>query len=114
MIEKSPDKKEDSRSGVPKYDFADTLGEQERQLKDNPMMKRFSESRKALSADPHRPLYHFVSPERGGGFRERQTMRGHACLSRPARQPGRIAALAGPRCGARITGCLGVEEHLCG
>lgn len=63
MTGKSPDKKEERRSGVPKYDFTDTLQEQERQLKDNPMMKRFAQSRETLSADPHRPLYHFVSPE---------------------------------------------------
>src|SRR5690606_23571180 len=40
-----------------------TLEEQEAQLKDNPLMKRFAESRKRLAADRHRPLYHFVSPE---------------------------------------------------
>ena len=27
------------------------------------MIQRFAESRRRLAADPHRPLYHFVSPE---------------------------------------------------
>lgn len=50
-------------SPVPKFTFGHTLAEQEAQLKDNPLMKRFAESRKRLAADPYRPLYHFVSPE---------------------------------------------------
>jgi len=57
----------DSRAGIrskaPKYGFADNLPEQEAQLAANAMMARFAESRKALASDPHRPLYHFVSPE---------------------------------------------------
>src|SRR5690606_32577495 len=36
---------------------------QEQQLKDNPLLKRFAESRKRLASDPYRPIYHFVSPE---------------------------------------------------
>jgi beta-fructofuranosidase len=48
---------------VPQYTFADTLEEQEAQLATNPMLQRFADSRKALAADPHRPIYHFVSPE---------------------------------------------------
>ena len=51
------------RSKAPAYQFADTLAEQEAQLAANPMMARFADSRRALASDPHRPLYHFVSPE---------------------------------------------------
>ncbi|MHC4691790.1 MAG: glycoside hydrolase family 32 protein [Planctomycetota bacterium] len=50
-------------SRVPKYTFADTLKEQEAQLKTNPLMLRFKESRKKMADDPYRPIYHFVSPE---------------------------------------------------
>ncbi|TSA37451.1 MAG: glycosyl hydrolase family 32 domain protein [Verrucomicrobiaceae bacterium] len=49
---------------VPKFTFAETLAEQEAQLKDNPLMLRFAESRKKLAADRYRPLFHFVSPEK--------------------------------------------------
>ena len=50
-------------SKVPRYRFADTLAEQEKQLKDNPLLERFRRSREKLHKDPHVPLYHFVSPE---------------------------------------------------
>ena len=50
-------------SRTPKFTFADTLPEQEEQLKDNPLMLRFAESRQRLAADRYRPTYHFVSPE---------------------------------------------------
>lgn len=53
----------DYTSRVPKFTFGKTLSEQESQLKTNPLMLRFAESRKKLAADPYRPLYHFVSPE---------------------------------------------------
>jgi len=53
----------DYTSLVPKYTFADTLAEQEAQLAANPILERFAVSRRALSADPHRPLYHYVNPE---------------------------------------------------
>ena len=53
----------DRASLAPRYTFADTLDEQEAQLRDNPMVRRMAASRKAFEADPHRPLYHFVSPE---------------------------------------------------
>ena len=43
--------------------FANTLAEQEAELADNPLLRRFAESRAAMADDPHRPLYHFVSPE---------------------------------------------------
>ncbi len=50
-------------SAVPKATFATTLEEQEKQLKSDPLVLRFAESRKNQSKDPYRPLYHFVSPE---------------------------------------------------
>jgi len=50
-------------SVTPKFTFAETLAEQEEQLKTNPLMRRFAESRKRLAADRYRPAYHFVSPE---------------------------------------------------
>ena len=48
---------------VPQYTFAETLKEQEEQLKTNPLLQRMNESRAALAGDPHRPLYHYVNPE---------------------------------------------------
>lgn len=48
---------------TPKFTFGETLAEQEKQLATNPLMLRFAESRKRLSADRYRPVYHFVSPE---------------------------------------------------
>jgi beta-fructofuranosidase len=53
----------DHTSRVPKYTFANTLEEQEEQLKTNPLMLRFAESRQKMAADPYRPIYHFVGPE---------------------------------------------------
>ena len=53
----------DYTSRVPKYTFANTLKEQEEQLKTNPLMLRFAESRKKMADYPYRPIYHFVSPE---------------------------------------------------
>jgi len=50
-------------SPVPKLTFANTLPEQEQQLKTNPLVLRFAESRKRQAKDPYRPIYHFVSPE---------------------------------------------------
>jgi len=55
----------DYTSRVPRYTFASTLAEQQAQLATNPMMERFHQSRQRLASDPHRPLYHFVSPESG-------------------------------------------------
>jgi sucrose-6-phosphate hydrolase SacC (GH32 family) len=54
---------QDYTSRVPKFQFAGTLPEQEAQLKSNPLMLRFAESRQKMAGDPHRPIYHFVSPE---------------------------------------------------
>ena len=53
----------DYTSLVPKAEFAGALEEQEAQLRTNPLMLRFAESRRELAGDPHRPLYHYVSPE---------------------------------------------------
>ena len=53
----------DYTSRVPHYTFADTLEEQEEQLKTNPLMLRLIESRKGYAGDPHRPIYHYVNPE---------------------------------------------------
>ena len=50
-------------SKTPHYLYADTLKEQEEQLKNNPLMKRFEESRQEQASDPYRPTYHFISPE---------------------------------------------------
>ncbi|HEX8040770.1 MAG TPA: glycoside hydrolase family 32 protein [Chryseosolibacter sp.] len=50
-------------SPVPKFTFAETLAEQEEQLRNNPLVLRFAASRKKLSTDKYRPIYHFVSPE---------------------------------------------------
>jgi len=50
-------------SPTPKYLFAANLKDQEAQLKHNPLMIRFAESRKKMASDPYRPEYHFVSPE---------------------------------------------------
>ena len=51
------------RSLAPKYTFAETLEEQEAELRDNPLLQRMIASRKAKSGDPHRPVYHYVNPE---------------------------------------------------
>ena len=59
----SADSKAGTPSKAPQYEFADNLPEQEEQLAANSMMARFAASRRALASDPHRPLYHFVSPE---------------------------------------------------
>jgi beta-fructofuranosidase len=50
-------------SPVPKYTFSKTLPQQLEELKANPLLRRFAESRKKQAADRYRPLYHFVSPE---------------------------------------------------
>jgi len=50
-------------SKVPKFTFAGTLAEQEKQLAENPLLQRFRVSRAKILKDPHHPLYHFTSPE---------------------------------------------------
>ena len=54
---------QDYTSLVPECRFADTLEEQEAELRTNPLVRRFAASRLKLAADPYRPVYHFVSPE---------------------------------------------------
>ncbi len=53
----------DYTSKVPRFTFANTLVEQEKQLKTNPLILRFIKSRESMAGDPYRPVYHFVSPE---------------------------------------------------
>jgi len=43
----------------------EALAQQEARLREDATMRRFAESRRQLAADPHRPVYHFVSPESG-------------------------------------------------
>lgn len=57
------DTQKDYTSPVPSYTFADSLEEQEKQLKDNPLLQRFKEARDNFSGDPHRPIYHYINPE---------------------------------------------------
>jgi len=54
---------QDYTSKVPKFTFANTLEEQEEQLKTNPLLLRMNEARKKLSGDKYRPIYHYVNPE---------------------------------------------------
>jgi beta-fructofuranosidase len=54
---------EDNKSPVPKYIFGSTLEQQQAELKTNPLLLRFHESRKKMADDPHRPIYHYVNPE---------------------------------------------------
>ncbi|MFW5741692.1 MAG: glycoside hydrolase family 32 protein [Spirochaetota bacterium] len=48
---------------VPRFEFADDPAQQERQLADNPLLRRFAESRARYADDRYRPAFHFVSPE---------------------------------------------------
>ncbi|MEM0895649.1 MAG: glycoside hydrolase family 32 protein [Verrucomicrobiota bacterium] len=48
---------------LPQYSFSETLEEQEKELADNPLLKRFADSRAAQADDPYRPCYHYVNPE---------------------------------------------------
>ncbi|HPM03519.1 MAG TPA: hypothetical protein PK816_15280, partial [Candidatus Cloacimonadota bacterium] len=53
----------DYTSKVPKFIYPSSLAEQESDLKTNPLMVRFAESRSRQASDRYRPVYHFVSPE---------------------------------------------------
>lgn len=57
------DKIGDYTSKVPHFTFDSTLSGQELQLKNNPLIIRFAESRKKFENDKFRPIYHFVNPE---------------------------------------------------
>ena len=46
----------DYTSRVPKFKFADTLEEQEEQLKTNPLVLRFARSRKKMSGERYRVI----------------------------------------------------------
>lgn len=50
-------------SVTPKHVFSETLAEQEKELRSNELLRRFAHSRQKLASLPHRPAYHFVSPE---------------------------------------------------
>ena len=51
-------------SATPHFTFGKTLKEQEDQLKNNPLILRFAESRKTLlAANPNRPIYHMFAAE---------------------------------------------------
>jgi len=50
-------------SPVPRQLFSETLAEQQKELQANELMLRFAASRRELARLPHRPAYHFVSPE---------------------------------------------------
>ncbi|MCH2658718.1 MAG: glycoside hydrolase family 32 protein, partial [Dehalococcoidia bacterium] len=53
----------DYTSLVPKYEFSNIYSEQLEQIKSNALLKRMLDTRKGLSKDPHRPIYHYVNPE---------------------------------------------------
>ncbi len=53
----------DNTSKVPHYTFSNTLEKQEKELNDNPLLKRFSKSREVQSVNKYRPLYHYINPE---------------------------------------------------
>ena len=53
----------DYTSKVPKFTFSSSLQDQQEQLRSNPLILRFAESRKKLAADRFRPIYHYVNPE---------------------------------------------------
>ena len=53
----------DYTSRVEKFKFANTLEEQESQLKTNPLLLRFARSRKKMAGERYRPIYHYVNPE---------------------------------------------------
>ena len=54
----------DLKSKVPHYRFSNDEKRQLQELRDNPLLKRYAESRDRLdSLDRHRPAYHFISPE---------------------------------------------------
>ena len=48
---------------IPGRTYGTTLAQQTAELESDAMMQRFSASRARLSADPYRPLYHYVNPE---------------------------------------------------
>ncbi|RRA98020.1 glycoside hydrolase family 32 protein [Larkinella rosea] len=63
LLSPSVSAQESRVSKVPFFTFGTTLEEQEKQLKTNPLLKRFKVSSQELAKDHHRPTYHYVSPE---------------------------------------------------
>lgn len=54
----------DLTSKVPRRDrYAVTLEEQLAELRDDPQLRRFAESRARNLEDPHHPIFHYVAPE---------------------------------------------------
>lgn len=53
----------DYKSKVPKFTFSNNAEQQNKELASNPLLQRMNESRKKLSADKWRPVYHYVNPE---------------------------------------------------
>ncbi len=53
----------DYSSRVPHRHYPETWEEQKEMLRQDPQIVRFAASREAYRKDPHRPFYHFVSPE---------------------------------------------------
>ncbi|MEA1950217.1 MAG: GH32 C-terminal domain-containing protein [Planctomycetota bacterium] len=57
-------KKIDYTSRVSRRDrYAETLAEQTEQLRDDPQILRFAESRRRMADDRYRPIFHYVNPE---------------------------------------------------
>ena len=50
-------------SKAPRFEFGETLEEQENQLRRNPLLQRMREARREKADDRYRPRYHYVSPE---------------------------------------------------
>ena len=50
-------------SRVPRFTFGDCPDDQEEALLGNPLVARMAAARRAKAGDPHRPRYHFASPE---------------------------------------------------
>ena len=54
----------DYSSLVPRRErYAETLEEQEAQLRDDAQLRRFAASRASMAGDRYRPIYHYVNPE---------------------------------------------------
>jgi beta-fructofuranosidase len=60
---RAADPPRDYTSRAPRFTFAESLTEQEAQLKTNPLLQHFGEARRRDAADPFKPAYHFSSPE---------------------------------------------------
>ncbi len=64
LIDTNQSVSDDYTSKVPYYGpYPESLLEQKEILKNDLLLRRFSESRKKQLEDPHHPIYHFTSPE---------------------------------------------------